>query len=139
MAVVVDTSYLLALANAGDDHHEAARDWLAVADDDLVTSPLVVAQVEAVLHRLGGPAAAEAFWEDLDAGAYVVRWWADALTESIAIARAGREVVVDLVEASLVAVAARARTRHIATFRTEALRRLTTAQGEPFVLHPTDT
>ncbi len=139
MAVVVDTSFVLALANADDAHHDDAREWLTLADDDLVTSPLVVAQVEDVLHRFGGRTAAEAFWADLDAGAYVVRWWADALPETIAIARAGSPQDVDLVEASLVAVAARSRTRRIATFRTQALRRLTTTQGDPFVLLPNDS
>ena len=137
--MIVDTSFVLALANGADTHHDAAKGWLAVEDDDLVTSPLVVAQVDDVLQRAGGREAAEAFWDDLDAGAYVVRWWADALAETIAIARAGRDMGVDLVEASLVAVAARARTRRIVTFRTEALRRLTTTQGEPFVLLPTDS
>ena len=137
--MIVDTSFVLALANAGDTHHDAARGWLAVEDYDLVTSPLVVAQADDALRRAGGAAAAEAFWTDLEAGAYVVRGWADALDESIAIARAGRDRTVDLVEASLVAVAARARTRRIVTFRTEALRRLTTTQGDPFVLLPEDS
>lgn len=136
MTVVVDASFVLALANAADAHHGAAAAWLERADEDLVTSPLVVAEVDAALARHGGEEAWTAFWHDLDAGAYTVRWWADALTETIGVARRGHDVMVSLTEASLVTVAARSQTDRIASFRTDHVRRLTTVDGTPFTLLP---
>ncbi len=136
MTVVVDASFVLALANAADPHHRPATDWLDRVDEDLVTSPLVVAEVDAALREQGGEGAWTAFWHDLDAGAYTVRWWADALTETIGVARRGQDVMVSLAEASLVTVAARSQTDRIATFRTDHIRRLTTVDGTSFTLLP---
>ena len=53
-------------------------------------------------------------WRDFERGAYAVRWWADALNETIAIAR--RHPDTGLTDASLVALAGRVNTRRIATF-----------------------
>ncbi len=79
---------------------------------------------------------ADAFWDDLEAGAYHVRWWADALRETVAIAR--RRPEIGLTDASLVAVAGRLGTDRIATFDHRHFRPLTTAGGKPFVLLPAD-
>ncbi len=136
MTVVVDSSFVLALANSADEHHAGAAAWLASEDEELVTSPLVIAEIDAALAAHADPAAAQAFWGDLDAGAYTVRWWADALSETLGVARRGEDVMVSLVEASLVAVAARVGTDRIATFRTDHVGRLTTVDGTFFTLLP---
>lgn len=134
MAVVVDSSLVLALANATDAHHEQAVAWLATEDEDLVTTPLVVADVDAVLGRHGDEAARDAFQRDLLANAYTVRWWADALEETTLAAR--RHPGASLTLASLVAVAARVGTHRIATFRPHAVARLAALDGIPFTLLP---
>ena len=74
--------------------------------------------------------------DDLDRGAFTVRWWADALAETIAIAR--RHPDIGLIDASLVALADRSRTDRIATFDHRHFRTLTTPAGKPFVLLPAD-
>jgi predicted nucleic acid-binding protein len=139
VAVVVDSSLIVALANGGDQYHAEAVEWLSAVDEDLVTSPLVVAEADQLLRRYGGAPAGEAFCRDLAAGAYVVRWWADAMVETTAIAeRHAATAAIGLVDASLVAVANRANTRRIASFRTALMRKLSTVSGDRFVLLPAD-
>ena len=131
MSVVVDTGAVLALMRADDDHHEAARDLFATLDDDLVTSPLALAELGHLVGARGGRSASEALWRDLERGAYTVRWWADALDESLRIVR--RHPSLGLTDASLVALAGRLRTTRIATFDGH-FRSIETPQGDPFVL-----
>jgi predicted nucleic acid-binding protein len=88
-----------------------------------------------LVHRRGGDVAREALWRDLDAGAYLVRWWADALNETLRIAR--RHPFAGLTDASLVALAGLLRTRRIATVD-QHFRSMNTPDGEPFVLLPDD-
>lgn len=133
MTVVVDASAVLALADAADPAHEAIAAWVDLADEELVVSPLAAAQADGLLRRLGGEPAGAAFAADLEAGAYVVRWWADAMVESAVIARAQH---VDLVDASLIAVAARSRTNRIATTRRAEWQQRTTPSGRDFEILP---
>ncbi|MCD6727696.1 MAG: PIN domain-containing protein [Solirubrobacteraceae bacterium] len=136
MAIVVDTSLALAVYDADDDLHAIAAAWLASVDDELVTTPLTIAELDHHLGRLSRDAL-EAFYDDLDRGAWIVRWWADAMAESVAIAR--RRPDVGLADASLVALARRMRTDRIATFDHHHFRTLTTDDGRPLVLLPTDS
>lgn len=136
MAVVVDTSFVLALLRAGDVNHASARGWYETLDDDLITSPLTVAEMDYMLNRHAGPAAVEALWRDLESGAYIVRWWADALSETIAVAR--EQEGIGLADASLVALAARLRTDRIATFDHRHFRTLEGPGGQYFTVLPAD-
>jgi len=98
MAVVVDTSVVVALMRARDRDHERVRDFIETLDDDLVTSPLAVAEMDQHASALG-PDFSHGLWEDLRSGAYAVRWWADALKETLTIAR--RHPETGLTRASL--------------------------------------
>jgi predicted nucleic acid-binding protein len=135
MAVVLDTSIVIALMRARDVDHARVRDWVQTLDEDLVTSPLAVAEMDRHASALG-PDFSRGLWEDLHSGAYAVRWWADAMLETIAVAR--RHPEVGLTDASLVALAARLRTDRIATLDLDHFRSLTTPDGEAFVLLPAD-
>jgi uncharacterized protein len=126
---------VIALMRARDAEHERVRDWIETLDDDLVTSPLAVAEMDEHAAALG-PAFSRGLRDDLHSGAYAVRWWADALLETIAIARSHPDV--GLTDASLVALAARLRTERIATLDLDHFRSLATPAGEPFVLLPAD-
>jgi hypothetical protein len=136
LTVVVDTSFVVALAWAEDAGHRQAVGWLTDADEELVTSPLAVGEMDFMVRTRGGPTAIESLWDDLDSGAYTVRWWADALAETIAVAR--RHPQIGLTDASLVALAGRLRTDRIATFDHRHFRALTTPDGAPFVVLPAD-
>jgi predicted nucleic acid-binding protein len=135
LTVVLDTNVVVALYDAGDPDHALVADWVTTLDEDLVATPLAVAEMDYLVHRRGGKDAREVLWGDLDAGAYLVRWWADALNETLRIAR--RYPFAGLTHASLVALAGLLRTRRIATVD-QHFRSMTTSAGEPFVLLPDD-
>ena len=108
---------------------------MALADEDLVTTPLAVAEMDHFARKTGGHDAASALWGDFESGAYAVRWWADALSHTIAIAR--QHPWIGLADASLVALAGLLRTNRIVTFDPH-FRSLTTPAGEPFTVLPAD-
>jgi uncharacterized protein len=136
LAVVLDTSLIVAAMSRSDRRHAAAARWLEGIDDELVTSPLALAEMDYWAHELGGSELCRALWGDFESGAYAVRWWADGLSESVAIAR--RHPHVGLTDASLVALAARLRTTRIATFDLRHFRALTTPDGESLTVLPGD-
>jgi predicted nucleic acid-binding protein len=55
--IVLDTSVIHALPDANDQRHRVARDWCAQVDDDLVTTPLVLAEARRRGQVRGSPAA----------------------------------------------------------------------------------
>jgi predicted nucleic acid-binding protein len=135
LTVILDTNVVVALYDAGDPDHALVADWVATLDEDLVATPMAVAEMDHLVLTRGGRDARDALWDDLEAGAYLVRWWADALNETLRVAR--RHPFVGLTDASLVALAGLLRTRRIATVD-QHFRSLTTPAGESFVLLPDD-
>ena len=135
MTVVVDADFVLAVARSRHPRHRDAVSLVETLDEDLVTSPLVLADMDRRIAQDVGDDAQGALWRDFERGAYAVRWWADALKETLAVAR--RHPDTGLTNASLVAVAGRVNTRRIATFD-EQFRTLTTLDGEAFVVLPAD-
>lgn len=135
MTVVVDTNFVLALYDASDRHHERAAAWVETLDEDLVTTPLCVAELDHFVRTRGGEETRDAFWGDLEAGAYVVRWWADGLAATLRVAR--QFPFAGLTDASLVALAPVVRTDRIATFDTD-FRSLTLPDGAALTLLPDD-
>jgi hypothetical protein len=135
LTVVLDTSALLALYDAGEPDHDSVRAWFGLVDEDLITTPLTLTEMDHLLGARGGASVRDALWEDLDAGAYGVRWWADALAETLSIAR--RHPFAGLADASLVALCGRLRTNRIATLD-QHFRSMTAPSGEGFVVLPAD-
>ena len=135
MSIVLDTSVLIALFDVDDDDHDAAREWLLATDEDLVTTPLALAEMDHMIEARGGAGAKQVLWDDFDNGAYGLRWWAEGLHETIRIAK--RHPFLGLVDASLVALAGILRTNRIATFD-QHFRSVLTPDGEPFVVLPDD-
>lgn len=135
MSVVLDTSAVLAFMVAEDDFNAAATAFFASVDEDLVTTPVAVAEMDHLITQRGGLGAAAVLWANFEDGAFTVRWWADAMSETLAIARTHPRI--GLADASLVALAGVLRTDRIATFDND-FRSLTTPRGEPFRLLPHD-
>ena len=119
-----------------EPRHAQMAAWVTTLDDDLVTTPLALAEMDHVVPRRGGEEARKHLWRDLGRGAVVVRWWADAVDETLGIAR--RRPELGLVDASLVALAERLRTDRIATFDMRHFRTLKTRRGKPFTILPAD-
>ena len=137
--IVLDTSLALAFMDERDIHHERVRDWLKTIDEELSTTPLIVAELDHLVSRQGGPAAARALRQDLDRGAYLIEWWPTAIHEAIAVAERYKSIELGLADASLVILAARLQTTHIATLDERHFRALKPLSGaKTFTLLPAD-
>lgn len=121
--IVLDASVVTAYFNAAERSHGRVAEWLETLEEQLVTTPLVLAELDYVLARRAGPTALDALWADLEEGVYEVRWWADALATTIGAARAA-PIPIGLADASLVALAAHVGTTRIATLDEAHFRRL---------------
>jgi uncharacterized protein len=137
--IVIDTSVIVAYMNAADDHHELVSLWLDDADEDLATTPLIVAEVDHLVATRGGRAALSALRADLAAGAYLVDWGQGAITTAVSVAERYAETGVGLADASLVALAQRLGTLDIATLDERHFRSVRPlSAGEAFRLLPMD-
>lgn len=134
MTVVVDTNIVLAAMNPRDEDHERALAWYDLIDEDLVTTPLAVAEMDYLVAQRGGRPGTELLMNDLESGALQVRWWATAMPETLAIARAHPKL--GLADASLLALAPVVRTTRIATFDRKHFSAARTIDGQPFTLLP---
>jgi uncharacterized protein len=137
--IVVDTSAILAYMNSADTHHAEVAAWLEAEQDDLVTTPLIVAEVDHLVGARGGPAAQSAWRADLAAGAYLVEWWLGAVAAAVRVAQRYADSGLGLADASLVVLAQRVETIEIATLderHFRAVRPLT--GGDAFQLLPRD-
>lgn len=136
---MLDTSVVVAFMNRRDDDHERVAAWMETAEEDLVTTPLVVAEIDHLVTRGGGQTAALAFYEDLAAGAYLVEWWSEAVSETVDAARKQRALGLGLADGSLLALAARLQTTRIATLDERHFRVIRPLTGEAaFALLPAD-
>ena len=130
MSAVVAPDFVLALLHRDAAGHADAAAWVQAAEEDLVTTPLALAAIDAAAGD-----AAPAVREDFARGAYLVRWWADALDETLAVSK---QRGLDLVNASLVALAGRLRTDRVASFD-PIFDKLRTPAGKSFVVLPERT
>jgi predicted nucleic acid-binding protein len=137
--IVIDTSVVLAFMDGRDTNHELVRAWIDTVREELVTTPLVVAELDHLVSRQGGGRAAAALREDLRDGAYQVEWWPAAIHEAIAAAEQHHSMGLGLTDASLVALAARLQTTTIATLDERHFRALEPVSGTgAFTLLPMD-
>jgi predicted nucleic acid-binding protein len=135
LSIVLDTNVLVTLLSGDDEDYAAAMDWYGETDEDLVTTPLALNEMDYLITKYGGEPAARVLWDNFDDGAFSLRWWAEGLHETIRIAR--RHPYLGLTDASLVALAGILRTNRIASFD-QHFRSVLTPDGEPFVLLPDD-
>lgn len=137
--IVIDTSAILAFMNSNDTHHARVSAWLASEEEDLATTPLVIAEVDHLIAARGGPAASSALRTDLVAGAYLVQWWPGALKSAVDIAERYASSGVGLTDASLVALAQQLDTIDVATLDERHFRTLRPLSGgDAFRLLPAD-
>ena len=111
---VADTSFLYALADRRDAHHTDAVAWYERGDRRLVTTPLVLVELDHLVRA--NVAARQAFRADVVANRFALEWWGTAAAEAAEIAELYGDVGVSLTDASLVALADRLETARIATF-----------------------
>jgi hypothetical protein len=137
--IVLDTSVIYALLDAGDDRHRSAQAWYEMVDVELVTTPLVLAEADHLAGARAGTRAVAAFRADVRAGAYRVEWWSGAAQECAAVADRYADLDIGLTDASLVVLSARMETLDIATFDERHFRAIRPLSGGPaFRLLPSD-
>ena len=137
--IVIDTSVIYALLDGRDANHERAATWYEAHHPALVTTPLILAEVDHLAGARAGARAQQAWRQDLAKGVYDVRWWSSAPQEIAAIANRYADIGVGLADASLVALAGRIETANIATFDDRHFRAMRpVAGGAAFRLLPND-
>jgi uncharacterized protein len=135
LSIVLDTNFVVTLLSENDDDHVAAFEWYVSTDEDLVTTPLALNEMDHLVTKFGGESAARVLWDNFETGAFSLRWWAEGLHETIRIAR--EHPFLGLTDASLLALAGILRTNRIATFD-QHFRSVLTPDGEPFLMLPDD-
>ena len=138
--IVLDTSVVLAFMDRRDDDHELVRGWMDDVEDELYTTPLVLAELDHLVFRQGGSKATKALREDFKRGAYLVEWWPSALHETIAAAQRYESMDLGLADASLIALAAHLKTTTIATLDERHFRAVQplTSRASAFTILPPD-
>jgi predicted nucleic acid-binding protein len=114
--IVADTSGLLALFNRREPAHDAVRAVIEGADDPLVVSPFVVAEIDYLIATRLGVAAELDVLDELASGAYYLAPVdaADLRRMASVIARY-RNQALGVADASLVVLADRYRSRSLLT------------------------
>jgi predicted nucleic acid-binding protein len=117
MAVLLDTSAILAAADTDDLNHRAAVAWFARVDEPLLVGALTLAEADHVLQRELGQAATTALVRSVVGGSVgLVAPTEDDLERALELMAEAAEHRPRLAEAVLVASAERLRIRRIATF-----------------------
>jgi predicted nucleic acid-binding protein len=138
--IVIDTSVIYALLDGRDGLHRRAASWYRGVDEDVATTPLVLAEVDHLAMTRAGAKATRAFRSDVRAGAYAVEWWDDAADQSATIADRYQDAELGMTDASLVALAERIGTTRVATFDERHFRAVRPLSGvDAFVLLPIDS
>jgi uncharacterized protein len=117
MAILLDTSAVLAAADTADLNHGAAMAWFARADEPLLLGALTLAELDVLLQRELGQAATLALLRSISGGGVrlVAPTGAD-LDRAAEHLEAAAEHRPRLADALLVAAAERLGVRRIATF-----------------------
>jgi len=137
--IVIDTSVIYALLDRRDRRHHEAVDWYGHVDEELATTPLVLAETDHLASARAGLDATRAFRRDIRAGAYVVEWWPPAAALSAEVAEQYEDLGLGLTDASLVVLASRLQTTRLATFDERPFRAVRPLSGvDAFTLLPLD-
>lgn len=137
--IVLDTSVIYALLDARDDRHREALAWYDTLDDELITTPLVLAEADHLAATRGGAHAVRAFRADVRSGAYLVDWWPAAARDAADVADRYADLGIGMTDASLVVLAARVGSTDIATFDERHFRAIRPLEaGSAFRLLPLD-
>ena len=114
--MIVDTSALLAYFDADEPDHQAVADVITGADEPLVVSPYVIAELDYLVGTRLGASAELAVLAELVGGAWdLATLDAAALSQCRTVIERYADQQIGLADASNVVLAASHRTRTIAT------------------------
>jgi predicted nucleic acid-binding protein len=137
--IVLDTSFVFALLDKKESRHLEATRWYEGLRDPIVTTPLVLVELDYLLRARATAAAVETFYGEVRAGNLGVEWWPGLDRKAAEVAERYAEIGLGLVDASLVALAARLETNRIASFDERHFRAVEPLDGAgAFTLLPAD-
>ena len=114
--IVADTGAIIALVDRKDRHHRVVLDAYETSDHEWLLPWAILPEVDYLLGAHVGGTAQEAFLADLSAGAFAVAWGDEGdLDDAMRITRQYRSLRLGLVDAVVMAVAARRRAIAIVT------------------------
>ena len=114
--IVADTGAMIALIDRKDPHHRTIAAAYDAHADEWVLPWAILPEIDYLLGAHVGVAAQDAFFEDLADAAYAVEWGTDEdLDAALRISRQYRALRLGLVDALVMAVAARHRATAIVT------------------------
>ncbi len=114
--MIVDTSALLASFDRDEHNHDAVSAVLEAADELLVVSPYVVAEVDYLVGSRLGVSAELTMLRELAGGAWdLPAFGPEYLAEAVAVVERSVDQAIGLADASNVVLARRYQTRSIAT------------------------
>lgn len=114
--IIADTGAMIALIDRHDVHHRRIASVFDDHADEWVLPWAILAEVDYLLGAHVSPRSQDAFLEDLSTGAYAVEWGDEAdLDAALRITRQYRALKLGMVDAVVIAVAARRAARAIIT------------------------
>lgn len=137
--IVVDTSALFAALVESEQEHQQCRRALEEADDPLLLSPFVVAEMDYMLGRTQKLTDQLNFLAEVETGAYrLVPFDVADVTLARQLMAKYADLRIGLTDASLVVLAARHGTRRVLTLDERHFRALRGLDGQPFEILPSD-
>ena len=135
--MIVDTSALLAFFDTDEPDHPAVSAALIGTTEQLVVSPYVVAELDYLVASRLGVAAELAVLRELTSGAWdLAAFGTEDLAEARAVVERYGDQPIGLADASNVVLAARYRTRTIATLDRRHFEVLRLVGGARFTILP---
>ena len=114
--IVADTGAMIALIDRHDAHHQTIVKAYEAHADEWVLPWATLPEIDYLLGAHVGAAAQKAFLADLSEGAYAVEWGREEdLHDAVRITRQYKALRIGLVDAVVMALAARRRAFAIAT------------------------
>ncbi len=135
--MIVDTSALLAFFDRGEPDHQSVSETLRAGQGALVISPYVLAEVDYLVATRHGVDAEVAVLDELAGGAWeLAAFDTSDLLAALAVIGSYADQEIGLADASIVILAARHRTRTVATLDRRHFGVLRTSDGQAFDIVP---
>lgn len=114
--IIADTGAMLALLDAGENHHRVLKEFYEKNARSWVLPSSILPEIDYLVSAHLGPKAQEAFIDDLATGAFSVEWGCDEdLTVAYRICVRYSALRIGFVDAMVIATAERLHAEAIAT------------------------
>jgi len=137
--ILVDTSGVLAALFEDQRHHEACAAALLKAEPPLILSPFVLAEIDYMIQKFGGPRAELLFLEEVARGVYDLPPFSERdIDEARELIQHHHDMGIGLADASIVVLAERYGCREVLTLDHRHFRALRFSRRRSFRILPAD-